>query len=92
MLWQYLKDNHGLDCAESTFRTYIAKTPEFKAYFEEDKRIASPKGTARFETPPGKQAQLDWKESIPFETKDGEQVEVNVAVLLLATLVFVHFI
>lgn len=84
VLWQYLKDNHGLDCAASTFRAYIAKTPEFNAYFEEDKRIPSPKGTARFETPIGKQAQLDWKESIPFETKDGQNVEINVAVLILS--------
>ncbi|MEG0472141.1 MAG: IS21 family transposase, partial [Solibacillus sp.] len=30
-LWQYLKDNHGLKCAASTFRTYISKTPEFAA-------------------------------------------------------------
>jgi transposase len=84
VLWQYLKDNHGLDCSGSSFRAYIARTPEFKAYFEEDKRIASPKGTVRYETPPAKQAQLDWKESIIFETKEGEQVEVNVAVLLLS--------
>jgi transposase len=84
VLWQYLKDNHELDCSASTFRAYIGRTPEFRAYFEEDKRIASPKGTARFETPPGKQAQLDWKESIPFETKDGEKIEVNVAVLILS--------
>lgn len=84
VLWQYLKDNYGLGCAASTFRAYIARTPEFSAYFKEGKPIASPTGTARFETPPGQQAQLDWKESIPFETKDGEQVEVNVAVLLLS--------
>ena len=84
VLWQYLKDNHGLDCSASTFRAYIARTPEFKAYFDEDKRISSPKGTARFETPAGKQAQLDWKESIPFDTKDGQHVEVNVAVLILS--------
>lgn len=31
----------------------------------------------------GKQAQLDWKESILYETSDGEQVEINVAVLVL---------
>lgn len=84
VLWQYLKDNYGLDCCASAFRAYIARTPEFKSYFEDDKRIATPTGTARFETPAGKQAQLDWKESIPFETKDGERVEVNVAVLLLS--------
>ncbi|GIN60222.1 hypothetical protein J27TS8_02150 [Robertmurraya siralis] len=59
MLCQYLKDNHGLDGSTSTFRAYIARTPEFKAYFDEDKRITSPKGAARFETPAGKLAQLD---------------------------------
>lgn len=84
VLWQYLKDNHGLDCAASTFRHYISSTPEFRAYFEDNKRIPSPKGTARFETPPGKQAQLDWKENILYETKDGETVEVNVGVLVLS--------
>lgn len=85
VLWQYLKDNHGLDCGASTFRAYIARIPEFNAYFVEDKRIASPKGTVRYETPPGKQAQLDWKENIQYETKDGEQVEINVAALILST-------
>jgi len=84
VLWQYLKDNHGLECAYSTFRAYILKVPEFKAYFDEDKRIPTPKGTPRFETPPGKQAQFDWKESIPFETKDGKHVVINVATLILS--------
>lgn len=84
VLWQYLTDNHGLDCSQSAFRAYIQRKPEFAAYFKEGKRIPAPKGTARFETDPGKQAQLDWKESIPFETKDGEKVEINVAVLLLS--------
>ena len=82
-LWQYLKDNHGLKCAASTFRTYIAKTPEFAAYFENGDRIASPASGIRFETRAGKQAQLDWKESIHYETKDGEQIEINVAVVVL---------
>ncbi len=45
--------------------------------------MPSPKGTVRYETEPGKQAQFDWKESIPFETSDGEQVEINVAALVL---------
>jgi len=84
VLWQYLKDNHGLECGASTFRAYIARIPEFNAYFVEDKRIASPKGTVRYETPPGKQAQLDWKENILYETKEGEKVEINVAALILS--------
>lgn len=84
-LWQYLKDNHGLVCGQSTFRTYITNTPEFQAYFEKDERIPSMGNSGiRFETRAGKQAQLDWKESILYETKDGEQVEINVAVLVLS--------
>lgn len=83
VLWQYLKDNHGLNCGSSTFRRYISRTPEFAVYFKEQVRVPSPKGTTRFETPPGKQAQFDWKESIPFETSDGEKVEVNVGALVL---------
>ena len=30
VLWQYLTDNHGLQCSQSTFRAYIRK-PEFKS-------------------------------------------------------------
>src|SRR5690625_3190054 len=54
MLWQYLKDNHGLDCSASNFRTYISKKPEFQQYFDSDKgRVTrSNKAVVRFETPP----------------------------------------
>ncbi|GAB0171971.1 IS21 family transposase, partial [Lysinibacillus sp. CTST325] len=83
-LWQYLKDNHDLECGQSTFRTYIANTPEFKAYFEKAERVSSLNGGIRYETRMAKQAQLDWKESILYETSDGEQVEINVAVLVLS--------
>lgn len=58
------------------------KKTEFTAYFTNQVRIPSPKGTPRFETLPGQQAQIDWKESIPFKTSDGEKVEVNVGALL----------
>src|SRR5690606_34645690 len=47
-------------------------------------RLPSRQSVIRYETAPGQQAQLDWKESIPFETRDGERMEVNVAVLLLS--------
>lgn len=84
VLWQYLKDNHGLECAASTFRAYIKRHPEFSAYFNENKKMPAIGQHVRFETAPGKQAQLDWKESIRYETRDGERIEVNVAVLLLS--------
>ena len=84
VLWQYLKDNHGLDCGQSTFRRYILSKPEFQRYFESEKRKSSVNEVIRFETPPAEQAQLDWKENIRYITKDGEILYVNICVLLLA--------
>ena len=84
ILWQYLKDNHGLDCSQSAFRAYILRKPEFQRYFDSEKRKSEIKEVIRFETPPGEQAQLDWKENIRYVTKDGELLNVNVGVLLLA--------
>lgn len=71
-------------CGSSTFRAYITRKPEFERYFTEGRRLPSRQSVIRYETAPGQQAQLDWKEIIPFETRDGERVEVNVAVLLLS--------
>lgn len=85
ILWQYLTDNHDLQCSQSGFRAYINRKPEFKSYFDEGKRTTTSLSTGiRYETEPGEQAQLDWKESIPYETKDGEIIDVNVAVMLLS--------
>ena len=84
VLWQYLKDNHGLNCGQSTFRNYISSKPEFQSYFESGRHQSSASEVIRFETPPAEQAQLDWKENIRYITKDGEILYVNVCVLLLA--------
>lgn len=84
VLWQYLKDNHGLKSSQSNFRKYISKTVEFQNYFDSGKQKVSNAEVIRFETPPAEQAQLDWKENIRYITKDGEILYVNVFVLLLA--------
>lgn len=85
VLWQFLKDNHGLMCAESSFRRYISKHPEFNAYFKRRKKsVTSNASHMRFETEAGAQAQLDWKESIDFLLNTGEKITVNIFVLLLS--------
>lgn len=82
-LWRYLKENRGLTSKESTFRHYIRTHPELEEYFKK-KRKTAPKSSVRFETLPGEQAQVDWKEDIRYVTKDGEILRINVLVLVLS--------
>jgi len=83
VLWEYLKDNHGLECSQSSFRRYISTKPEFQGYFTDGKRIQAVQSVIRFETPLGEQAQFDWKENIKYITNEGEIIYVNVGVLVL---------
>lgn len=78
VLWQYLKDNHGLECSQSAFRAYISRKPKFQAYFSEGKRTKPVGQVVRYETEPGEQAQFDWKENIRYVTKEGEILNVNI--------------
>jgi len=84
VLWNYLRENYGLNCAESSFRHYIKNHREFQSYFDGHKvdKVKSP-SVMRFETAPGEQAQLDWKESIDFVLKNGEIININILVLIL---------
>lgn len=84
-LWQYLKDNHDLECPETTFKSYLARNSEFNDYFKNKKRrnVAN-KSLMRFETAVGQQAQLDWKESLTLELSNGEMITINIFVLILS--------
>lgn len=82
VLWQYLCDNHNYSGSYSNFCFYLNLIPEFKTYF--DKRRPSSSAFIRYETPAGKQAQLDWKESLRILTTDQGWVEINIFVLLLS--------
>ena len=85
VLWQYLKDNHGLDCAQSSFRRYISNNVEFNDYFKRRKKgYISNKSTMRFETDKRQQAQLDWKENIDFVLSTVEVININIFVLILS--------
>lgn len=86
VLYQYMVDNEGLQAPEQTFYHYIKTIPEFDDYFKKGKNSnSSPNPVIRFETKPGEQAQLDWKESIPFILADtGEIININVLSLILS--------
>lgn len=84
VLWQYLVDNHGYTGVYCNFCHYLKKYPEFDSYFRKNRPSNVNNATIRYETPMGKQAQLDWKESISFTLSSGETIDVNIFVLLLS--------
>jgi hypothetical protein len=85
VLYRYLCDNYNLVCAESSFRRYISNNEEFNNYFKNvrNNHTGGP-SISRYETGVGEQAQLDWKESITFQLKDGEVIIINIFVLILS--------
>ena len=68
-LWQYLVDNHDLNCAQSSFRRWISQRNEFQSYFD-GKTNRTVNGVKRdckskahiitYQTGMGEEAQLDW--------------------------------
>lgn len=84
VLWRYLADNHGFTGSYVNFCVYLKKYHEFETYFKKRRPSNTDHVTLRYETGQGKQAQLDWKESIPFTLDTGEAVTINIFVLLLS--------
>ena len=69
-VYEYFVDQDYDIGTYSNFNKYI-KTNNLKP----KKKIS---GHARFETPPGKQAQVDWKENLKLISKNGEGFIINV--------------
>lgn len=71
------------------FKYFQAKYPEvftsynsFKSYVHANKlleaRQIKHKAQCRYETPPGDEVQVDWKESMKFTLKNGEEIVFNI--------------
>lgn len=85
ILYRYLVDNYNMTIPEQTFYHYLKSNPELDGYFKKSTSSGKEQGpVVRYETKYGEQAQLDWKESIPFILANtGEVVMVHVLVLIL---------
>lgn len=84
VLWRYLVDNHNYPGSYVNFCIYLKKYNEFEGYFKKRRPSNTEHVTLRYETGKGKQAQLDWKESMSFLLNTGETVSINIFVLLLS--------
>ena len=82
-LWRYLVENHDLAISESNFRKYISNHQEVQHYFNKHHSTPKQPTLLRFETEPGEQLQIAWKEDIRFTTSDGEIHSLNIFVGVL---------
>lgn len=72
-IFHYLREEKDFKGSYSTLKQYI----------HEYHRLQQKQAVIRFETTPGLQAQVDWKESLRFKTRDGDEIRFNVFLLLL---------
>ena len=72
-IYQYLKEEKGFKGSYSTIKQFV----------HDYHRLQQQQAVIRFETTPGSQAQVDWKESLKFKTVTGEEIKFNVFLLIL---------
>jgi len=62
---------------------YIGSYSLVADFIQKHKEEQTKKATIRFETAPGLQAQVDWKENLKMVSKSGELFEVNIFLMVL---------
>lgn len=62
---------------------YQGKYSTVSAFISKHKQAEAKKATVRFETTPGLQAQVDWKENLTMVSKHGEIFKVNIFLMVL---------
>lgn len=62
---------------------YKGKYSTVAAFINKHKNVEIKKATVRFETTPGLQAQVDWKENLTMISKHGEIFKVNIFLMVL---------
>ncbi len=62
---------------------YDGKYSTVAAFINKHKQSEIKKATVRFETTPGLQAQVDWKENLTMVSKHGEILKVNIFLMVL---------
>ena len=86
---QIIQDKVRAGCSAQSIYDFIRKkgfTGKYtivKAYCSQIKSDETKKATIRFETNPGLQAQVDWKENFTLISRNGEVFTINIFLMLL---------
>lgn len=86
---QIIQDKLKLGCTAKSIFNFIKKkgfTGQYsivKTYCHQIKSDETKKATIRFETNPGLQAQVDWKEELTLLSRSGEAFTINIFLILL---------
>lgn len=86
---QIIEDKTDIGCTASAIyhfikkKGYEGKETILRSFVRTIKSEKSKRATMRFETNPGLQAQVDWKEKLKMINRDGEVFEINLFLMLL---------
>lgn len=64
-------------------KNYLGSYQLITKFLREKNRERTHLAVIRFETIPGQQAQVDWKESLTFKTKNGKKIKFNIFLITL---------
>lgn len=84
-----IEDKVKLGCSAMSIYKFILKKGYdgkysiLKVYVRKLKELENKKATIRFETTPGLQAQVDWKETMKMISKNGEVFIINIFLIVL---------
>ena len=80
-LYYFMKREHDIKCAKSTFNRYIRNDEQLNKAFRGSNSTSF---TTRFETPSGHQIQFDMKEKVKLTDKNGNVTNVYIPTLTLS--------
>lgn len=80
-LFYFMRREHYITCARSTFYRYIVNDEDLIQSFKQNTGTSF---TQRFETQPGQQAQFDLKEKVKLVTKEGQTLTAYIPTLTLS--------
>ncbi len=85
-LFRYLQEHYHISGKYHNFCRFLESNEKIKPYVKciDRKNYNERKSAMRFETSPGEQAQVDWKENVSIVLNNGTKIVINILVMTLS--------